>query len=41
MLNVGEKLPRISLSLPGGASVVLPDGLQGSWVYLATFRGHW
>lgn len=41
MLNIGETLPQITLRLPGGESLKLPDDWRDSWVYMAFFRGQW
>ncbi len=41
MLNVDDSFPALVLSLPGGATVRLPDDFSGSWAYIAVYRGGW
>jgi hypothetical protein len=41
MLNVGDRLPDISLKLPGGGTANLPPDFLDTWVYFAIFRGYW
>ncbi len=41
MLTAGDRLPSITLNLPGGGKLRLPEDWEDSWVYVAFFRGQW
>ena len=41
MLSTGDKFPQLTLSLPRGGKIAVPDDFKDSWSYIAFFRGHW
>ena len=40
-LDAGQRFPSMTLSLVGGGSVTLPDGLDGAYALILFYRGHW
>ena len=41
MLEVGDQFPDIELSIAGGGTISLPKDFEGSWGYIAFYRGGW
>ncbi len=37
----GDKLPRLSLNLVDGESIVVPDYMPGRYFILLFYRGNW
>ena len=40
-LNAGDSFPEISLTLAGGGSLTLPDGITTPYQIVLFYRGHW
>jgi peroxiredoxin len=41
LLHPGDPFPSLTVALPGGDSLVLPDGLAGSFGVVLFYRGSW
>jgi peroxiredoxin len=41
LLHPGDKFPSLNVALPGGASLRLPDALQGHFGVVLFYRGSW
>jgi peroxiredoxin len=41
VLNVGDKFPALSVDLPGGTTLQLPDALAGHYGVVLFYRGSW
>ncbi|MDF1603207.1 peroxiredoxin family protein [Nocardioides sp. YIM 152315] len=41
LLNAGDAFPKLTLTQPGGKSMVLPDAFAGSFAVVLFFRGSW
>ena len=41
LLNPGDQFPALTLALPGGDSLALPDALAGSFGVVLFYRGSW
>ena len=41
MLVVNDTFPNIELSIAGGGTISLPRDFEGSWIYIAFYRGGW
>lgn len=40
-LNAGDGFPPLRLSLVGGGTLALPDGLDARYGVVLFYRGHW
>ncbi len=40
-LDAGDRFPDMTLTLAGGGSVTLPDGLDSDYNVILFYRGHW
>ena len=41
LLNPGDTFPRLTLNLPGGDTLTLPDALAGGYGVVLVYRGSW
>ncbi|GII53487.1 hypothetical protein Pth03_18760 [Planotetraspora thailandica] len=39
VLNPGDRFPELTVSLPGGAELTLPDALSGDYGVVLDYRG--
>lgn len=40
-LDIGDTFPRVRLTLVGGGTLDLPDGLASKYRVILFYRGHW
>ena len=40
-LGIGDTFPKLQLSLVGGGTLDLPDGLDSRYKVILFYRGHW
>ena len=40
-LENGDTLPHLTAPTVDGATITLPDDVEGHWALLAFYRGHW
>jgi hypothetical protein len=40
-LGIGDAFPKVTITLVGGGTLELPDGLDGKFKVILFYRGHW